>query len=218
MLLFFFTFYIAQSCRSQKLSVYSCVSSRLFWSGWGILLRHIRRQNVGHTWLQSQRSLTHCGETCRPTIQVKVSATEGQTYVFISIILHNNTAVFFGEAQKRENRFNKRSPNGTRPYLGKCLLISPDWNMRRGCSREQLRRPFWKNSFESDSLECQQGAIDRPNPSLLKNNAFMHSVHVCVRVCVLAHATHCTLLARWIHFGEVGTFWLVPNCKGQLKG
>lgn len=79
-----------------------------------------------HTWLQSQPSLTHCGGTCSRVIQVKVNASEGQTYVFISIILHNNTGFFGGgglEAQKRENRCNKRSPSGMRPYLGKIMFI-----------------------------------------------------------------------------------------------
>lgn len=85
-----------------------------------------------HTWLQSQPSLTHCGGTCSRAIQVKVNASERQTYVFISIILHNNTGFFGGgglEAQKRENRCNKRSPSGMRPYLGKkkSLFISRDW-------------------------------------------------------------------------------------------
>lgn len=81
-----------------------------------------------HTWLQSQPSLTHCGGRCSRVIQVKVNASEGQMYVFISIILHNNTGFLGGrEAQKRENRCNKRSPSGMRPYLGerKMFIYKP---------------------------------------------------------------------------------------------
>lgn len=36
-----------------------------------------------------------------------------------------------------------------------------------GCSGEQLLRPFWKKFFESDSSDCQQGALDWPNTLLL---------------------------------------------------
>lgn len=63
-----------------------------------------------HTWVQSQPSLTHCGETCSPVIQVKVNATEGQTYVFISIILHNNTGFFLVRHKKGKTDVIKGHP------------------------------------------------------------------------------------------------------------
>lgn len=54
-----------------------------------------------------------------------------QTWVFISIILHNNTVVLQGtppkKEKKRENRCNKRSPGDRRPYLEKCLFIRWEW-------------------------------------------------------------------------------------------
>lgn len=116
--------------RSQKLSVYSCVIFRL-------QRVMIQLRNSVPKYYQAERGctpgfnhsrLTHCGETCSPVIQVKVNAAEGQTCVFISIILHNNTVFFFffGKEQKRENRCNKRSPSGMRPYLEKCLFINRD--------------------------------------------------------------------------------------------
>lgn len=73
--------------------------------------------------------------------QVKVNVREGQTYVFISIILHNNTGCYFFWAgdNKRENRCNKRSPGGRHPYLEKCLFISQDLKHMWSAGVEQLK-------------------------------------------------------------------------------
>lgn len=51
-----------------------------------------------------------------------------------------------------------------------------------GCSGEQLRRPFWKHFFESDSSDCQQGALDWPNTLLLNTiNSYWESSETNLR-------------------------------------
>lgn len=80
-----------------------------------------------HTWLQSQPSLTHCGGTCSRVIQVKVNASEGQTYVFISIILHNNTGFFRGGLRHKKGKTDviKGHPVACVHIFGKMFIYKP---------------------------------------------------------------------------------------------
>lgn len=98
-------------------------------SGRGILSRNITRQDVG-THMASIKTVLHplwgnvkLSHAC----QVKVNAAEGQTFVFISIILHNNTYFFFFffKGQKRENRCNKKVNLWQASISGEMFIYKP---------------------------------------------------------------------------------------------
>lgn len=65
--------------------------------------------------------------------QVKVNAGEGQTYVFISIILHNNTGPFYKGQKKRGKTDVIKGHPATGFHIWKMFIYKPRLKTHVAC-------------------------------------------------------------------------------------